>query len=185
MSDPVAVVRDAMTATGCRPEWLELEITESLLLEDNKCVRTMLDALRGLGVSIAIDDFGTGYSALSYLTRFPISTLKIDRSFISDIERDRKRAELVKAIIGLSNALELKMVAEGVENEAQRDFLLDAGCEEAQGFLFGRPMPAADFRDRLRLDLASPPPARFQPHSRVKRAPDPLLLSAVRAPQRL
>jgi diguanylate cyclase (GGDEF)-like protein/PAS domain S-box-containing protein len=185
MSDPVAILREALAETHCGPDWLELEITESLLLEDNKSVRAMLGAIRDLGVSIAIDDFGTGYSALSYLTRFPISTLKIDRSFISDIERDRKRAELVKAIIGLSTALELKMVAEGVENEAQLDFLLDAGCEEAQGFLFGRPMPEADFRSRLRLDWVSSPLGRLQPRPRVRRAPDPPLLRAVRAPRRL
>ena len=185
MSDPVAILREALAETRCRPDWLELEITESLLLEDNKSVRAMLGAIRDLGVSIAIDDFGTGFSALSYLTQFPISTLKIDRSFISDIERDRKRAELVKAIIGLSTALELKMVAEGVENEAQLDFLLEAGCEEAQGFLFGRPMPEADFRSRLRLDWVTPPLGRLQPRPRVRRAPDPPLLRAVRAPRRL
>jgi EAL domain-containing protein (putative c-di-GMP-specific phosphodiesterase class I) len=114
----------------------------------------MLQRIREMGVAVAVDDFGTGFSALSYLTRFPISTLKIDRSFVSDIERDRKRAELVKAIVGISKALELKLVAEGVETEAQAEFLLHAGCHEAQGFLFGRPMPEAEFNAYFRASLA-------------------------------
>jgi diguanylate cyclase (GGDEF)-like protein len=184
MSDPVAILREVLLETRCSPDWLELEITESLLLEDNKSVRDMLDAIRDLGVSIAIDDFGTGFSALSYLTRFPIKTLKIDRSFISDIDRDGKRAELVKAIIGLSGALNLKLIAEGVETEAQVEFLLRAGCEEAQGFLFGRPMPEADFWSRLRGgDI--PRLTRFERRSRPMPAADAPLLRAARSPQRL
>jgi EAL domain-containing protein (putative c-di-GMP-specific phosphodiesterase class I) len=116
----------------------------------------MLQTIREMGVAVAVDDFGTGFSALSYLTRFPISTLKIDRSFVSDIERDRKRAELVKAIVGISKALELKLVAEGVETEAQAEFLLRAGCQEAQGYLFGKPMPEAEFDACFRASLATP-----------------------------
>jgi diguanylate cyclase (GGDEF)-like protein/PAS domain S-box-containing protein len=154
MNDLVGSLKETLDASGCDPRWLELEITESLLLEDNKTIRAMLQRIREMGVAVAVDDFGTGFSALSYLTRFPISTLKIDRSFVSDIERDRKRAELVKAIVGISKALELKLVAEGVETEAQAEFLLHAGCHEAQGFLFGRPMPEAEFNAYFRASLA-------------------------------
>ncbi len=155
MNDLVGSLRETLTTTGCDPAWLEVEITESLLLEDNQIVRSMLRAIRDMGVAVAIDDFGAGLSALSYLTGFPISALKIDRSFIRDIERDRKRAELVKAIIGISRALELKLVAEGVETEAQAALLQDAGCEEAQGFLFGTPMPVSEFDEHWR-EVESP-----------------------------
>ena len=168
-SDLVGSLREILRETGCRPDWLELEITESLLLEDNQNVRQMLGSFREMGVSIAVDDFGTGFSALSYLTRFPISTLKIDRSFIRDVDHDPKRAELVKAIIGIATALELKLIAEGVENEAQADFLLRAGCEEAQGFLFGRPTPEAEFRTLL-LDQRGAPAATRDRGSRARRA---------------
>jgi diguanylate cyclase (GGDEF)-like protein len=147
MNDLVGSLQETLAATGCDPDWLELEITESLLLEDNQTVRSMLQSIREMGVAIAVDDFGTGFSALGYLTRFPISALKIDRSFIRDIDRDRKRAELVKAIVSISRALELKLVAEGIETEAQAAFLLLAGCEEAQGFLFGGPMPKSEFEE--------------------------------------
>jgi diguanylate cyclase (GGDEF)-like protein/PAS domain S-box-containing protein len=156
MNDLVGSLKETLNQSGCDPRWLELEITESLLLEDNKSVRAMLQTIREMGVAVAVDDFGTGFSALSYLTRFPISTLKIDRSFVSDIERDRKRAELVKAIVGISKALELKLVAEGVETEAQAEFLLRAGCQEAQGYLFGKPMPEAEFDACFRASLATP-----------------------------
>jgi diguanylate cyclase (GGDEF)-like protein/PAS domain S-box-containing protein len=156
MNDLVGSLQEILSGSGCEPGWLELEITESLLLEDNKAVRSMLQTISKMGVAIAVDDFGTGFSALSYLTRFPITTLKIDRSFISDVDHDRKRAELVKAIIGISTALELKLVAEGVENDAQADFLLHAGCKEAQGYLFGKPMPALEFGDYLRSGDRAP-----------------------------
>jgi diguanylate cyclase (GGDEF)-like protein/PAS domain S-box-containing protein len=157
MNDLVGSLQETLAASGCDPDWLELEITESLLLEDSQTVRSMLQTIRDMGVAIAVDDFGTGFSALGYLTRFPISALKIDRSFIRDIDRDRKRAELVKAIVSISRALELKLVAEGIETEAQAAFLLLAGCEEAQGFLFGGPMPTAEFEEHWRSAQYSAP----------------------------
>ncbi|MGN6232373.1 MAG: EAL domain-containing protein, partial [Trinickia sp.] len=127
--------------TGCRPEWLELEITESLLLDEDDSVAYALSAFKRIGLSIAIDDFGTGYSALSYLTRFPIDTLKIDRSFVQKVTTDRRHAELVKAILSISRCLGHRVVAEGVETMEQAAFLNVYGCEIAQGFLYSRPLP--------------------------------------------
>jgi diguanylate cyclase (GGDEF)-like protein/PAS domain S-box-containing protein len=157
MNDMVTSVREALAETGCRPEWLELEITESLLLEENETVRATLEELSRAGVSIAMDDFGIGYSALGYLTRFPIDTLKIDRSFIHEMETDRKKRELVKAIIGIAKALEMRLVAEGVETQAQAELLMANGCDIAQGFLFGRPMSHTAFADFLRASAMQNP----------------------------
>lgn len=140
-NDLVAVVAKALAATGCKPQWLCLEITESLLLEDKHNARTTLDGLKQLGLSIAIDDFGTGHSALSYLSDFPIDVLKIDRSFVRDIGADHRKTELMKAIIGIAGALDLKLVAEGVETERQSAILQESGCGIAQGYLYGKPTP--------------------------------------------
>jgi diguanylate cyclase (GGDEF)-like protein len=154
--DLVAAVRESLSSTLCQASWLELEITESLLLEDSDHVRLILRELSALGLSIAIDDFGTGYSALGYLARFPIDTLKIDRSFMRDLETDPNQLELTKAIIGIAQALGLRLIAEGVENRHQADFLAEKGCELAQGFLYGRPMPRAEFAALLRSASAGP-----------------------------
>ncbi len=144
-NDLVATVHAAMEATGCKPEWIELEITESLLLNDPTEVRSTLQQLHHLGISIAIDDFGTGYSSLSYLARFPVNVLKIDRSFIRELTTNRDSAALVQAIISLARGLRMTLVAEGVETGAQRDELKTLGCELAQGFLYSKPVPVADF----------------------------------------
>jgi sensor c-di-GMP phosphodiesterase-like protein len=109
-----------------------------------------------MGISIAIDDFGTGYSALSYLSRLPIGTLKIDRSFIHDIEHNRDSAELVKAIISMAHSLRLALVAEGVEETSQQAFLQSYGCHSAQGWLYGKPMPQEDFGNLLMLAADEP-----------------------------
>ena len=143
--DLVETVCRALEGSACQPEWIELEITESLLLGDDSDVLEVLNRLRSMGISIAIDDFGTGYSALSYLARFPIGTLKIDRSFISSIETDTYRAELVKAILSIARCLGQQVVAEGVETEAQIEFLRAHGCHLAQGYFYGKPMPVTDF----------------------------------------
>ncbi|HXU92731.1 MAG TPA: EAL domain-containing protein, partial [Gallionella sp.] len=141
----VKAVCRALEETGCRPEWVELEITESLLLNEESEVLGMLKAFRSRGISIAIDDFGTGYSALSYLNRFPIDTLKIDQSFIRNVITDRYSAELVKAIVTIAHCLGYQVVAEGVESEEQASFLRANGCEIAQGYLYGRPLPKQAF----------------------------------------
>jgi len=148
--DLVSFLGHALFATGCKPEWLCLEITENLLLEDKESTGSMLEAIRAMGISIAIDDFGTGYSSLSYLSNFPIDVLKIDQSFTRDIGSNRKTTELTKAIIGIARALELKVVAEGVETQEQCAILAANDCPIVQGYLYGPPMPMAAM-----LELAS------------------------------
>lgn len=137
----VPTVEKILADTGCRPEWLEFEITESLLLDEDDSVAYALSAFKQMGLSIAIDDFGTGYSALSYLTRFPIDTLKIDRTFVQKVTTDRRHAELVKAILSISHCLGHRVIAEGVETMDQAAFLNVYGCEVAQGFLYSKPLP--------------------------------------------
>ena len=131
--------------TGCRPQWLKLEITESLLLDDSDEVVNALQSLNHAGLTISIDDFGTGYSALSYLNRFPVSQLKIDRSFVHNIPFRRDKSELVKAMLSISTALHLEAVAEGVESQVQAEYLMAHGCRLAQGYLYGKPMPVDEF----------------------------------------
>ena len=144
-SDVVAMVRDTLAETGCKPRWLELEITESLLLGDDDSVRQALQGLRGLGITIAIDDFGTGYSSLAYLKRFAIDVLKIDRSFIRDVGRDHDSTELVKAIISMARSLHMGLVAEGIEEDGQEHFLSEQGCLLGQGYLYARALPRQVF----------------------------------------
>ncbi|MEZ4598179.1 MAG: EAL domain-containing protein [Syntrophotaleaceae bacterium] len=137
--DLVGEVKTILRETGCRGQWLEFEITESLMIDDNRKIRKTLETLRALGISIAIDDFGTGYSALNYLRRFPMDVLKIDRSFVDGIDSDPRKAGLVKAFISVGQALEMDIVAEGVETEAQSSLLQQLGCRLGQGYLFGKP----------------------------------------------
>ena len=138
-----------LVSTGCSPAWIEVEITESLLLEDSTDVLETLDRFKALGMHIAIDDFGTGYSALGYLIRYPVKTIKIDRSFTRDIGVQRGNTELVRAIISLSKSLDMNVVAEGVEEPWQQEFLCDHGCRLGQGYLFGKPMPREIFEAGL------------------------------------
>ena len=135
-----------LAATGLAPGRLELEITESVLMEDADLTAEILQRLKQLGVTIAIDDFGTGYSSLAYLKAFPVNKLKIDRSFVRDIVSDPNDAAIVSAIISMARSMGLVTIAEGVETEAQRDFLMAQGCQELQGYLFGRPMNASAVR---------------------------------------
>ena len=127
---------------GAHVAWLELELTESTLMQQQDKVRGTLESLRSLGVSISIDDFGTGYSSLSYLKAFPIDTLKIDRSFVVDLPLDTDSTAIVRAIIALAHSLNLEVIAEGVETKAQLEFLRAVGCEYVQGYLIGKPMLA-------------------------------------------
>ncbi|NTJ09263.1 putative bifunctional diguanylate cyclase/phosphodiesterase [Rhizobium lusitanum] len=137
-------VASALQAAGLDPQWLELELTESLIMRDVEGAIERMHALKELGVSIAIDDFGTGYSSLSTLRRFPLSRLKIDRSFIADIPEKAGDMAITSAIVSLGRTLELEVVAEGVETEEQAQFLEGAGCEMFQGFLFAKPLPASE-----------------------------------------
>ena len=138
-------VRDTFRTHGVSPTSLELEITETTLMEDPERTIRILDALYGMGLHLAIDDFGTGYSSLSALQQFPIGTLKIDQSFVRDVAVDRDDAAIVDAIIQMAHSLQLEVVAEGVENQAQLAFLRERGCDYAQGHLFGDAMTADDF----------------------------------------
>jgi predicted signal transduction protein with EAL and GGDEF domain len=143
-------VREVLAETGLKPEQLELEVTESVTMKDAARATELLHALAALGVSLSLDDFGTGYSSLSYLHRFPLRTLKIDRSFIAEIEHGRERREIVQTIIALGHNLGMRVVAEGVENMAQMELLKELGCDLAQGFLFSRPMAADEAMDLVR-----------------------------------
>lgn len=147
LKDPkfVDIVADALSKSGLAAPRLELELTESLLMEDVESNLAVLNRLRDLGVQLAIDDFGTGYSSMSYLKRFPITSLKIDRTFVSDLPGGRENAAITEAIIALARALGLKTVAEGVETEAQAQMLANGGCDYLQGFLFSKPIPAQAF----------------------------------------
>jgi EAL domain-containing protein (putative c-di-GMP-specific phosphodiesterase class I) len=137
-------VESILEETGLHPGSLELELTESVLMDDQKYSVGLLDELKGLGTLIALDDFGTGYSSLGFLKEFPVDTLKIDRSFIRDIEEDEENRAICSAIVNLGRALKLQVMAEGVETEAQMGILREQGCHLVQGFLFARPMPPDD-----------------------------------------
>jgi diguanylate cyclase (GGDEF)-like protein/PAS domain S-box-containing protein len=138
-------VRNALRTHGISPTCFELEITETTLMEDTDRTIRILDALYGMGLHLAIDDFGTGYSSLSALQQFPISTLKIDQSFVRDVTIDRDNAAIVKTIIQMAHSLGLEVVAEGVESQEQLEFLKNQRCDYAQGHLFGDPMTSDDF----------------------------------------
>jgi EAL domain-containing protein (putative c-di-GMP-specific phosphodiesterase class I) len=147
--DLPGLVAEVLGATGLDAQHLELEITESLLMEDVQQAIETMDTLKSMGVWLAIDDFGTGYSSLSYLKRFPIDRLKIDRSFVSDISHDPDSAAIALAIVSMAHNLNLGVVAEGVETEAQQLFLKDRLCDEAQGFLFSCPLPPTELGSLL------------------------------------
>jgi EAL domain-containing protein (putative c-di-GMP-specific phosphodiesterase class I) len=133
------VVARSLKESGLPPNLLELEITETLAMQQTDVTLTTLNRLKKLGVSIAIDDFGTGYSSLAYLRRFPVDKLKIDRTFVDDVPHDHEQAAIVSAIVALAHALEIEVIGEGVETVAQREFLNRCGCDYVQGFLIGRP----------------------------------------------
>lgn len=142
-------VAQILAEIGLEPSSLELELTESLMVEDAQNAIATLQQLKSLGVSISIDDFGTGYSSLSYLAQYPFDTLKIDRCFISNIAQGCTNAAIVKAIIEMAHSLCLEVVAEGVETEAEKDFLGRYKCDTMQGYLFSPPLPAGDFEQLL------------------------------------
>jgi len=137
-------IKEKVRRSGCPPASIELEVTETSLLQDPEGVGHMLEDLRALGLRVAIDDFGTGYSSLSHLKRFPIDTLKVDRSFVTDVVTDADNAAIVTAVIALGRALRLEIVAEGVEQTAQRDWLATHGCHAFQGYLASKPLPARE-----------------------------------------
>jgi EAL domain-containing protein (putative c-di-GMP-specific phosphodiesterase class I) len=146
-------VAQVLASTGLNPTSLELEVTEDILLHDEQgALKTFLE-IQELGVRLVFDDFGTGFASLSYLKKFPLDGLKIDRSFVLGLLTDADDAAIVSSTIGLSKQLGLSVIAEGIEDRATADFLVRMGCEEGQGYFFGRPMPASEFEAKF---LAAP-----------------------------
>ncbi|NJN18196.1 MAG: EAL domain-containing protein [Oscillochloris sp.] len=142
VDDIVTQVAEALSVSGLAPCWFDLEITESMLMRNPEDSAAKIARLRALGARVTIDDFGTGYSSLAYLQQFPVDTLKIDRSFVREINGDENDTALIQAIVGLAHSLGLSVVAEGVETPLQHAYLREIGCDEAQGYLFAYPLPA-------------------------------------------
>jgi len=148
----LAVVAKALEDTGLDPyaDSLELEVTESVVMKDLEGTISTLNKLHAMGIRLSIDDFGTGYSSLSYLKRFPINTLKIDQSFVRDITSDADDAAIASTIVTLGHSLKLRVIAEGVETAEQLALLREMKCDEIQGYLFSKPLPAEEMETLLR-----------------------------------
>ncbi len=144
--DIVQLTKDVLARTGLEPHYLELEVTESAVMRDINQTIALLDDLRKIGVELAIDDFGTGYSSLSYLKRFPVHRLKVDRSFVMNVNENKDDASITSTIIQLGHSIGVKVIAEGVETEDQMKFLIEHKCDEFQGYYFSKPLPPGEFR---------------------------------------
>jgi diguanylate cyclase (GGDEF)-like protein len=149
-SDVVKDVQAALATHDLSSDYIELELTESLVMQDPAAAEETMRSLRDLGLHLSLDDFGTGYSSLAYLKRFPFSSVKIDRAFVTDITTNTGGAAIAKAIIGMGHSLQLKVIAEGVETAEQLQLLRESGCDQVQGFYFSRPVPADEFAGMLR-----------------------------------
>jgi len=145
-------ISEIVERNGIPPEMLRLEITESLLVRGAEIVIPIMNDLVARGFNLSLDDFGTGYSSLAYLKKFPISTLKIDRSFVIGVPQDKNDCAIAQAIVTMGKQLEHEIVAEGIENRAQMDFLRSLGCDQLQGYLFSPPVPADKLADMIRKD---------------------------------
>jgi EAL domain-containing protein (putative c-di-GMP-specific phosphodiesterase class I) len=148
--DLVAMVKEALDQTGFDPQLLELEITESIAMQNADYTITILNDLKTMGVHISLDDFGTGYSSLNYLKKFPIDTLKIDQSFVRDLTLNPNDLAIAKAVIALAHSMNLEVMAEGVETKEQMSILREEQCDMMQGYLFGRPVSAAEIEHLLK-----------------------------------
>ncbi|WP_221892339.1 EAL domain-containing protein [Teredinibacter haidensis] len=145
--DFVSELQNVIEEKGTQANRLRLELTESVLVDDFHDVVKKMSALKKMGVTFSLDDFGTGYSSLAYLKQLPLDELKIDGSFVKDLETDQNDAVIAKTIVALGHNLGLKVIAEGVENEAQRVFLENVSCDAFQGYLFSKPLPVEEFVD--------------------------------------
>jgi len=150
-------VLSILRQTGAPPQRLKLELTESMLVQDVERIIASMRQLKTHGIGFSLDDFGTGYSSLSYLKRLPLDQLKIDQSFVRDVLTDVNDASIARTIVALGQTLGLSVIAEGVETEAQRDFLARNGCLAYQGYLFSRPVCVEDFEQQIRSMHTSPP----------------------------
>lgn len=144
------MIKRVLHETGLAPKYLELEITESLLLSNADVMFSVFRELKAMGLRLAIDDFGTGYSSFSYLKKFPVSKLKIDRSFVRDVAVNTDDAAITNAIISMAKSLNLKVIAEGVESEPQLSFLRAHQCDEIQGYYFSKPLSVGDVAEKFR-----------------------------------
>ena len=144
------VISTALRETGLAPQWLDVELTESLALKDIDHAVAQMKEIKELGVKLSMDDFGTGYSSLSYIQILPITVLKLDRSFIMYLEDDAISREIVSAVIRIAKSKKIETIAEGIETIGQADILRESGCDQAQGYFFGKPMPADKFKQFLR-----------------------------------
>jgi diguanylate cyclase len=161
-------VRDVLKETGLNPRHLELELTETFLMQDSISTAIVLDSLKDMGIQLALDDFGTGYSSLSYMKRFPIDTLKIDESFVRNLASDDDDASIVSAVISMGMSLHMLVVAEGVETSEQAGLLRERNCPEAQGYYFSRPVVAEGIAPLLKRNATRKRP---NPPSRAKTTP--------------
>ncbi len=160
-------IDDALAASGMPPALLQLEITEGMVMHNVGRAIELLEIIRGRGVRLAIDDFGTGYSSMSLMKKFPVDTIKIDRSFVQDLPHDSEDRAIAQAIISMGKALGLTVVAEGVETADQAAFLRERGCDEMQGYLFSKPVPAERIPDLLHSSrLFAPPLQSVEPPAR-------------------
>ena len=148
----LATIRKVLQETGMSPDHLELEVTESVIMQNADFAVSILSALSDLGIHISIDDFGTGYSSLAHLKRFSVNTLKIDKSFVREVDFSSTDAAIATAIIAMGNSLNLNVIAEGVETQSQYDFLKLNNCDQVQGFLFCRPLPPDELIELLRTN---------------------------------
>jgi EAL domain-containing protein (putative c-di-GMP-specific phosphodiesterase class I) len=155
-SNLVETVVRVLEETSLSPDRLELEITESTIMQDDEGTLAAFEELHQMGVGLALDDFGTGYSSLSYLRRFSLTRVKVDRSFVKGIPADQYDGALTTAVIGMAHSIGLKVVAEGVETPEQADFLREHDCDELQGFLFGRAVPAEEFSQLIEAEPRKP-----------------------------
>jgi EAL domain-containing protein (putative c-di-GMP-specific phosphodiesterase class I) len=154
--DLAKLVHSILLETGLKPDRLELEITEGVLIDDFSRAVSILRKLKLLGVHIALDDFGSGYSSLSYLHAFPFEKIKIDRVFVGDLENNHHSMAIVRAIVTLGHSLNIPVLAEGVENESQLSFLAQEGCDEVQGYLTGKPQPIEAYAELVGNVTARP-----------------------------
>ena len=148
-NDFISILSNIIKESGCKTKFIELEITESQIMVNPEEAINILNQINALGINLAIDDFGTGYSSLSYLKKLPISKLKIDQSFVRDLPDDEEDIAISKAVIALAKSLNLRIIAEGVETQAQKEFLVESNCEVIQGYLYSKPINQEEIQKLL------------------------------------